>query len=127
MKYKHSYGRTITKKDIATRIAKKNDIEIEDAYEWIDAVIEELRDAMMSDALELRIEIRDFGVFEVKLTRPKPHARNPKTGEIVFVPQRRKIHFKPGKILKQYLSTPIEEKPINYSSTSENIYNSLST
>ncbi|MBT7913168.1 integration host factor subunit beta, partial [Candidatus Bathyarchaeota archaeon] len=32
--------------------------------------------------------------------KPKPAARNPKTGEIVYVPARRKTQFKPGKVLK---------------------------
>ncbi|MGB1717525.1 MAG: HU family DNA-binding protein [Candidatus Latescibacterota bacterium] len=47
-----------------------------------------------------RIEIRGFGVFQVKDTRPKPAARNPRTGEIIYVPARRKTHFKPGRLLK---------------------------
>jgi len=50
-----------------------------------------------------RIELRDFGVFEVKKTKPKPKARNPRTGEIIYVPARRKTHFKAGKILKDTL------------------------
>lgn len=46
-----------------------------------------------------RIEARGFGVFEVKKTNPR-NARNPRTGEPVFVPARRKVMFKPGKVLK---------------------------
>jgi len=34
---------------------------------------------------EVRIEICGFGVFEGKTTKAKPKARNPKTGEIVYV------------------------------------------
>ena len=41
----------------------------------------------------------NFGVFEIKKTKPKPKARNPKTNEIIYVPSRRKISFKPGKEL----------------------------
>ena len=55
---------------------------------------------------EVRIEIRDFGVFEVKRTKPKPKARNPRTGEIIYVPARRKTHFKAGKLLKDVLKEP---------------------
>ncbi|MBU0712997.1 HU family DNA-binding protein [bacterium] len=43
--------------------------------------------------MNLRIEIRGFGVFEVKPTRAKPKARNPRTNEIVYVPPRSKIPF----------------------------------
>ena len=61
---------------------------------------------MEADPL-IRIEIREFGVFEIKKTKPKPKARNIKTGEFIFVPGRRKIHFKPGKLLKEYLKKKI--------------------
>ena len=40
--------------------------------------------------------------------KAKPEARNPKTGEFVFVPARRKVHFKPGKQIKQVLQQPSE-------------------
>ena len=55
----------------------------------------------------VRIEIRDFGVFEVKKTMAKPKARNPKTGEIIYVAARRKTHFKPGKLLKEVMKQPL--------------------
>ena len=58
---------------------------------------------------EVRIEIRDFRVLEVKKTAPKPKARNPKTGEIVHVPAYRKTHFRPGKLLKEFLQQPLSE------------------
>lgn len=58
---------------------------------------------------ERRIELRDFGVFEVKKTKAKPKARNPRTNETVFIPSRRKTHFKPGKRIKEVLQTPLHE------------------
>jgi integration host factor subunit beta len=68
-----------------------------------------LREFMEEANPEIRIEIRDFGVFEVKTTKPKPKARNPKTGEIIYVPARRKTHFKAGKLLKEVLKQPLSE------------------
>ena len=47
-----------------------------------------------------RIELRNFGVFIVKRRKPKV-GRNPKTGEIVNVPERLKVIFKPSKIFKK--------------------------
>ncbi|MCH8031116.1 MAG: integration host factor subunit beta, partial [Bacteroidetes bacterium] len=58
---------------------------------------------------EVRIELRDFGVFEVKKTKAKPKARNPKTNETVFIPSRRKTHFKPSKLMKEALQKPLAE------------------
>ncbi|MBV6478036.1 MAG: Integration host factor subunit alpha [Ignavibacteria bacterium] len=73
----------------------------------VDSFIDSLRELIMRADPLIRIELRDFGVFEVKKTKPKPKARNLQTGEFVFVPGRRKMHFKPGKILKEFLKSEI--------------------
>ncbi len=47
-----------------------------------------------------RLEFRDFGVFAVT-TAPARMARNPRTRERVEVPARRKVVFKPGRLMKE--------------------------
>jgi len=101
--------KTITKKDVAKRTAKLSGEKIYLAEKIVDQVFISLREFMAEAEPEVRIEIRDFGVFEVKTTKPKPKARNPKTGEIIYVPARRKTHFKAGKLLKDVLKTPLEK------------------
>lgn len=101
--------KTITKKDVAKRTAKIVGEKIYLAEKIVDGVFTSLREFMAEAEPEVRIEIRDFGVFEVKTTKPKPKARNPKTGEIIYVPARRKTHFKAGKLLKDVLKTPLDE------------------
>lgn len=76
---------------------------------WVSAVINAISDLLLEADPEIRIELRDFGVFEVKKTKAKPKARNPKTNETVFIPSRRKTHFKPSKRLKEVLQTPLHE------------------
>src|SRR4030043_2298936 len=97
---------TITKKDVAKRTAKIVGEKIYLTEKVVDYVFQALREFMSEANPEVRIEIRDFGVFEVKKTKPKPKARNPKTGEIIHVPARKKTHFKAGKILKEVLNQP---------------------
>ena len=99
---------TITKKDVTKRTAKLVGERIYIAEKIVDGVFTALRQFMAEADPEVRIEIRDFGVFEVKKTKPKPKARNPKTGEIIYVPARRKTHFKAGKLLKEVLKQPLE-------------------
>lgn len=100
---------TVTKKDVAKRTAQElneysdDTVKIYTAEKFVDAVFSALRKILSEADPEVRIEIRDFGVFEVKKTKPKPKARNPRTGEIIYVPARRKTHFKAGKILKDAL------------------------
>ncbi len=102
--------KTVTKKDVAKRVAKKLGQKIYITEEFVNAVFESLREILSEADPEIRIEIRDFGVFEVKETKPKPKARNPRTGEIIYVPARRKTHFKPGKLLKDILKQPISKE-----------------
>ena len=95
--------KTFTRKDIEEIIETKLTGKQLTQKIIVDSFFESLRELLMRADPVVRIEIREFGVFEVKETKPKPKARNMMTGEFVFVPGRRKMHFKPGKILKQFL------------------------
>ena len=99
---------TYTKRDIVRRVAEANGEPMIKVEPWVDSVIVAIREIMMSANTECRIEIRDFGVFEVKETKAKPKARNPKTNEVIYVPAHRKTHFKPSKLLKSFLREPLE-------------------
>jgi nucleoid DNA-binding protein len=60
------------------------------------ALIQRVLDGITATLLnEGRIELRNFGVLEVKERRPR-RARNPRTGEAVDVPAKRVVTFKPG-------------------------------
>jgi integration host factor subunit beta len=101
-------NKTYTKKDVAKKVADLRNEKVYIAEQWTDAIFTALREIIMEADPELRIEIRDFGVFEVKLTKSKPKARNPRTGETIYVPPRRKTHFKPSKLVKNFLQQPID-------------------
>lgn len=47
-----------------------------------------------------RIELRNFGIFYLR-KRKQRTARNPKTGEIIAVPEKRIVVFKPGLQMKK--------------------------
>ncbi|MCD6165872.1 integration host factor subunit beta [candidate division KSB1 bacterium] len=100
--------KTITKREVAKRVSKKLGEKLPRVEKTVSTLFTTLREIMSEANPEVRIEIRDFGVFEVKTTKAKPKARNPRTGEIVYVPPRRKTHFKPGKLLKEELKKPLE-------------------
>jgi integration host factor subunit beta len=100
---------TLTKKDISRRVAEMMDEPIYQSEPWVNAVITAIGDLIIEADPERRIELRDFGVFEVKKTKAKPKARNPQTNETVFIPSRRKTHFKPSKRIKEVLQTPLRE------------------
>ncbi|MBN2781209.1 MAG: integration host factor subunit beta [Candidatus Marinimicrobia bacterium] len=104
--------KTFTKKDIAKHIRKNSSskMRIYECEKYMDEIFSTMLELLMDESAErIRIEIRNFGVFEVKNSKAKPQARNPKTNEVIYVPARKKIHFKAGKTLKEFLSAPREE------------------
>ena len=50
------------------------------------------------------VELRGFGTFFIKKIREKYSARNPKTGEIIYVPEKNKVRFKASKKLKDFIN-----------------------
>ena len=51
------------------------------------------------------VELRNFGVFEV-IQRKGRIARNPKSRQEVFIPERKVVKFKPGKVMEDKITTP---------------------
>ena len=88
------------KADIVNKVAETSEISRVKAAQAVDTVIEGLRNAL---ARGQRIELRGFGVFQVK-QRKKGIGRNPKTGARVEVPAKRIPYFKPSKELKDLVN-----------------------
>lgn len=64
-------------------------------------IVQKTFDAIVKTLVEdRRIELRNFGVFEVK-KRAARKARNPRTGDKVFVPEKFVVTFKPGKEMEE--------------------------
>src|SRR5262245_49443605 len=64
-------------------------------------IVQKTYDAIVETLVEdERIELRNFGVFEVK-KRAARKARNPRTGAKVFVPEKFVVTFKPGKEMEE--------------------------
>ena len=50
------------------------------------------------------VELRGFGTFFIKEIKENYSARNPKTGELIYVPKKNKIRFRPSKKFKKLLN-----------------------
>ena len=61
----------------------------------------------IEEALRLRknIEIRGFGTFFIKKINEKHSARNPKTGQLIYVPEKNKVRFRVSKKLHKYINS----------------------
>jgi integration host factor subunit beta len=94
---------TFTREDIIRRTSEKLDLSHNDMKLVVDSILQTMCGMLTEEQSNIRIELRNFGVFEVKPTKAKPRARNPRTNEEVYVPPRRKIHFKAGKVIREVL------------------------
>lgn len=99
--------RTLTRKHIEDKVEEKLAGKILSKKILVDTLFDSMRELLMTADPIVRMEIRDFGVFSVRKTKPKPKARNLKTGGTIYVPERRKLHFKPGLLLKRYLKEQV--------------------
>ena len=84
------------KVDIFDEVARAANITKVKAEMAVDAVFDTMRVSMQRGE---RIELRGFGVFQVK-PRKRGIGRNPRTGKEVRIPPGRTIRFKPGKDLQ---------------------------
>ena len=94
---------TYNKDDLVKKMSQKLLFSHEDMKFMVDNFLETILEILKKPKDIIRIELRNFGVFEVKPTKAKPRARNPRTNEEIFVPAHRKISFKAGKGLKDEL------------------------
>jgi len=102
---------TITKKELIDQIAdatgQKRVVVKKVVQSFLDNIIVELGKGN-------RLEFRDFGVFEVKQRRARK-AQNPKTLEEVWVPPKRTVKFKVGRLMKQTLAQDESTSDLDFS------------
>ncbi|MFO0903780.1 MAG: HU family DNA-binding protein [Pirellulales bacterium] len=87
----------MTKKEIVKTISEKIGMTQLATKEIVQNTFQAIVDTLVEDR---RIELRNFGVFEVK-KRAARKARNPRTGARVDVPQKFVVTFKPGKEMEE--------------------------
>lgn len=87
----------MTKKEIVKAISEEIGLTQLKTKEIVQKTFDAIVETLVRDG---RIELRNFGVFEVKQRAPRK-ARNPRTGDKVFVPAKNVVTFKPGKEMEE--------------------------
>ncbi len=91
----------MTRSQLILRLAAQNPhIVHREAERVVNAIFETIAAAL---ARGDRIELRVFGSFTVKEYAPRV-ARNPRTGETVHVPAKRRPYFKSGKEIRRRIN-----------------------
>jgi integration host factor subunit beta len=87
----------VTKKDMAKAIADEMALTQTQVLEIVQRFLDGITETLVTEG---RIELRNFGVFEVRKRKPR-QARNPRTGEKVHVPEKMVVTFKPGREMEE--------------------------
>jgi nucleoid DNA-binding protein len=95
----------VTKKEIVKTISDEIGLTQLKTKEIVQKTFDAIVEALVEEG---RIELRNFGVFEVK-KRAARKARNPRTGDKVHVPEKFVVTFKPGKEMEERVRK-LEEK-----------------
>ena len=92
----------MSRQRLINQLKEKNpDINKSDLEEILDIFCERIEKALKDGR---NVELRNFGTFFVKRTKEKLSARNPKTGELIYVPEKNKVRFRPSKKLKEFIN-----------------------
>lgn len=92
---------TLTKRDLVVTISNETGLVQHQVFEVVQRTLDHITDALANGDT---VELRNFGVLEVRLTRPRV-GRNPnQPGSSFVIPARATVKFKPGKIMRQKVS-----------------------
>lgn len=103
----------MTKKEIIRVISEELNLTQMRAKEIVQKTFDVLIETLANEG---RIELRNFGVFEVKRRAPRK-ARNPRTGKVVSVGERHVVTFKPGKEMEDRVHSSNKGRKNKMSST----------
>ncbi len=96
----------MTKKEIVKTISDETGLTQLQIKEIVQKTFAAIVETLVEEG---RVELRNFGVFQVK-PRAARKARNPRTGHQVEVPEKFVVTFKPGKKMEQRVKS-IEGSP----------------
>jgi nucleoid DNA-binding protein len=89
----------MTKREIVRTIADKLHLTQLQTKDIVQHVLDCLSETLVEEG---RVELRNFGIFEVRKRKARK-ARNPKTGEAVKVKEKTVVVFKSGKAMEDAL------------------------
>ena len=87
----------MTKKDIILKVSDDTNLKQTDVKKIVQKTFDYMVESLVRGE---KIELRNFGVFKIK-ERKSRTGRNPRTGQVVPVPPRKVVVFKPGLEMKQ--------------------------
>lgn len=88
----------LTKRDLVVRISNETGIVQTQVFDVIQKTLDYITESLAEGD---DVELRNFGVFEIRLTKPRV-GRNPnEPGSRYDIPERAAVKFKMGKVMRQ--------------------------
>ena len=87
----------MTKKEIVLKIAEETGLKQVDVKKVVQKTLDGITATLAKGET---VELRNFGVFKVRSRKPRV-GRNPRTGTIVPIPERKVVSFKAGMVMKK--------------------------
>jgi len=89
---------TLTKRELVVKISNETGLVQHQVFDVVQKTLDHITDALAHGDT---VELRNFGILEVKLTKPRV-GRNPnQPGSSFVIPARATVKFKSGKIMRQ--------------------------
>ncbi len=99
---------TLTKRDLVTRISEETGLVQQNVMDIVQKTLDHIAEALAKGE---KVELRNFGVFEVKVRKARI-GRNPNAPEKdVPIPQRSVVKFKPGKEMRAEVLKLVPKAP----------------
>ena len=93
----------LTKRNLVVRIADETGMHQQEVYAVLQRSLDYITEALQAGK---HVEFRDFGVFHVALRKARV-GRNPnKPADVVRIPPRKVVKFKPGRKMKLIMQDP---------------------
>ena len=91
----------MSKPQLVKKLIQKNpNLNLKESEEIVDI----FSDCIQQALIKRNIELRGFGSFFIRKIKEKYSARNPKTGELIYVPEKNRVRFKASKKLKELIN-----------------------
>ncbi|PYJ71380.1 MAG: integration host factor subunit beta [Verrucomicrobia bacterium] len=88
----------LTKRDIVVSVCNQTGMVQHQVFDVVQRTLDKITDSLANN---IPVELRNFGVFQPRLTKPRI-GRNPnQPGSSFVIPSRATVKFKPGKIMRQ--------------------------
>lgn len=101
--------KSVNKNDIISMVVSRTGEKKDLASKMVNETLTAIRISLCDSTEGTKLSLHDFGIFEVKTSRPRLKLGEASSEEPVIINSHRKVVFIPGQFIKKMLNQPHEE------------------